>query len=225
LAFAEKFEHIKYDLGFIYKVSDVKVISHNYINYTDEKWTYALGYGLDISISGDEFLFIISHWPSRLKKPHKACDRTVYGTRLRDHVIGITKSQKSTRIILAGDYNDEPFDSPLSSHLKASRDRSRSLYYDNVFYNPFWRKIGEHQGFPIAGSTKSAAGTYYYKSGRETRWFNFDSMVFSKSFLKGSGWRLLEDHAEIVSTQDLLGLVYSKAFRFDHLPIISTIAR
>lgn len=221
-SYTEAFGHTKYDLGIVYKASDVEVSKHRYIKHDDEKWTYALAVQLDIRAHSKDFIFFISHWPSRRFKPHKSEERKVYGTWLRERI----KESKfgDTPLIMAGDYNDEPFDDPLANSLKATRDRSRSRYYDHIFYNPFWRKIGEHGA--VNGKEKTtAAGTYYHRSGKETKWYNFDSMIFSKHLLGKRGWHLAEDRTEIVTSDLLINLVYSSEFSFDHLPLTAVIEK
>lgn len=221
LSFNDSCGRGRFDLGFIGRVPLMQHDpNYSYRIFVDGSWSYGLGVEIELAIDAGRVTLLLSHWPSRLHKARNAPERTVFGTELRRVLSGYDGDAK---LILMGDYNDEPFDDPLCSFLKASRDRNRVSAKKNIFYNPFWRKLGAHSAYRKKGPKNWAAGTYYHSSGRETKWYTFDQMMFSESFLKPGGLRLDEECVRIVCSDNLLSLIRSKVSRFDHLPVMAVI--
>jgi hypothetical protein len=168
----------------------------------------------------------VCHWPSRMWCHENSADRHCLGIRLRD-TIEILQGfeQGPAKIIVMGDFNDEPFDSSLAEQLLAGRDRSLLRKKPFWLYNPFWRLLGEAVPYVPWKNQRSHVGTYFHKSGNETKWRTFDQIIFSSSFLKGSGWQLNEKLIRIIPFQQLgvdIRLTRSDNI-FDHYPVMATI--
>lgn len=135
------------------------------------------------------------------------------------------KYSSSPQIIIAGDFNDEPFDKSLSSHLLASRDRALVMKDDSFFYNPFWRHLGETSPYIPGTRSASVAGTCFYSSGQETKWNTFDQIIVSSSFLRDDRWYLNEKCTGIFRNPSFIELVRSGSSIFDHFPVVGIIQR
>jgi exonuclease III len=96
------------------------------------------------------FNVLISHWPSVRTYNKGSGERDDYGYELRRLVDEILKSDQHASVVLMGDYNDEPFDRPLASKLRASRDRAKVVSARTLLYNPFWHRIGSDRDYTRA---------------------------------------------------------------------------
>ncbi|HEX7893376.1 MAG TPA: hypothetical protein VF447_04230 [Terriglobales bacterium] len=165
----------------------------------------------------------ISHWSSRLNVQQFQPERHVLGVRLRDAVNAILEKESRAKIVLLGDYNDEPFDAPIAEHLMATRDRRLATRRKHLLYNPFWRHMTScDEGVE---PTVSDRGSYFHKAGSVTQWRTFDQMMFSSAFLGSSNWHLNEVNTRVLDVPSFADLVASGDMRFDHLPIIGQIEK
>lgn len=184
--------------------------------------TFKIAKKLELIISGSDSLFylFISHWPSRLWCAQNDADRHVFGIRLRDSIDQVAgNGSTGSFIVLLGDYNDDPFDSSLSQHVMASRDIELVQRRSHLFYNPFWKylskKTSEHQ----------VSGSYFYSSGKITRWHTFDQIMFSHAFVSSKEWALSHDCEHVIEVPDYTCLVKNPSSKFDHLPVYGIIER
>jgi hypothetical protein len=184
-----------------------------------------VGHRLTIAIRDEDELFYIflSHWPSRLNLPQRDPGRELLGSRLRDHVDAIRKSQADAKIILLGDYNDEPFDTSIADNLMATRDRALAERRKHLLYNPFWRHFSS--AIEDAADSVGDHGSYFHKAGESTQWRTFDQMMFSSSFLGSTRWQLVERSTRVLDIPAYTALVKAASSCFDHLPIIGHIQR
>jgi hypothetical protein len=181
---------------------------------------------IDFAASSDGSLFrvFVSHWPSQ-GQPENVLARATVASRLNDQVKEIDGQALNASIILLGDFNDEPFDKSLSWHLPATRDRNLAKKKNGLFYNPFWRRLGESEPHSFSPLRKGAGGTYFHRSGTITQWRTFDQILFSAAFLGGGEWHLNETYTTILQSEFLVELVQDEAFNFDHLPVLGVIER
>jgi len=131
----------------------------------------------------------------------------------------------NARLIIMGDFNEEPFHECLENQLLASRDRALAAKSPLHLYNPFWRHLGESEPYAGGASRKSFAGTCFLRTGRATQWKTVDQIIVSSAFLSSGPWHLNEELTRIV-------YITPKAMRedgatgiFDHFPVIATIER
>ena len=181
---------------------------------------------LYIHTTGHKLHLFVSHWPSRLWCAENGADRHLLGIRLRDSIDLLGQDgENPIYAVILGDFNDDPFDDSLSKQLFATRDRRLVQKRPYLFYNPFWRHLGESMPFPVKSATESHCGSYYYQSGNETKAYTFDQIMFSGAFLGNGDWHLNEKHTQILYLVPLRSIVYNSNHRFDHFPVISVIER
>ena len=128
-------------------------------------------------------------------------------------------------MILLGDFNDEPFDLTISEHVFSTRDRNKAKRKKELFYNPFWRSLGNPKPLVLGEKDITPPGTYFHKSGVGTNWRTFDQLIFSSNFLKSKDWFLIESETKALYDQLLLDKVKNRNEIFDHLPVIGVIER
>ncbi|HDG1685944.1 TPA: endonuclease/exonuclease/phosphatase family protein [Kluyvera cryocrescens] len=221
---------IKHDLCAIVKTSKFSLLTAKSI--TEQTLIGPVRAGQELQLthmdSGDSFYLYVSHWPSRsFDNSEGMPQRQQLGRTLKQAIERCKEERKGKYFILVGDYNDEPFDYSLTHALFATRDRSIVLKNSGFFYNPFWRYLGMAASLKtdVSDDEQCTYGTYYYKSGKITRWHTFDQIMFSSSFLKGGQWMLLEEKVSIVNGDDIRDLILSNETKFDHLPVVASIKR
>ena len=167
---------------------------------------------------------VTSHWPGRQSAPEYSTKRGKLGQYLWQEMRKLKKKVPDAHIILMGDYNDDPFAESLASFLLATRDRGLAQKDSQFFYNPFWKRMGESTPSPLIGNDQSICGTHFYGGGGTSRWFTFDQMIFSSSFLRDDGAAILDEaHSQIVATPELRTHLLSAKSIFDHFPVRSII--
>lgn len=181
---------------------------------------------LIFAVAGEPMPFhvFLSHWPSRLQLQQHEPNRQLLGTRLRYAIDEILEVEQDAKIILVGDYNDEPFDVSISERVMASRDKELVGRRKHLFYNPFWRHLAPF-GYLSGDEGKHDRGSYFHKAGDLTRWRTFDQMMFSSTFVGKGDWLLNESSTRVFEVQNYTSLVTGNKARFDHLPIIGHIEK
>lgn len=178
-----------------------------------------------VNSSKEELHFLLSHWPHVGRMNRGTPARLEYGEFLRQTVEGIWGKDPNALIVLMGDYNDEPFDDPLSLKLRATRDAHLIRGKASGLYNPFWRRLGCSRGYDRAENSLTYAGTYFYKTDKVDRWRTYDQIIFSSAFLGGADWHLDEKSVGVVDFPEYTEQVLSTKTIFDHLPITATVER
>lgn len=175
----------------------------------------------EIKASGEQFVVIASHWPSRrqgkfesepvriavaenlayLVERHVKVSAQAYEELRAANDLATVQRQWEKKILLCGDFNDEPGDRSVVEHLRASRELERVLGAGNdiskfaketaayraqeVFlFNPMWR----FAGLPNTG-------THFFEgsatSGPQTNRYNLlDQIVASRGLMHGPGLQL-----------------------------------
>lgn len=215
----------KFDLCVIYRAEILEFVESSLVSapmlganlYAAQQLTFILS-------KTNEFLALfLVHWPSRMHDPEDSAKKAELGMLLRTAVTNCLEVDKITKIIVLGDFNEEPFNKSITHHLKASRDVVLVKKQPKLLYNPFWRHMVYTHLYPESAS--SHGGTYYYKSDQFCKWKTFDQMMFSADFLSGKSWSLNEKETVIFSDDDFVSYIRSSKSKFDHLPILSVIER
>lgn len=227
---------LKFDSAIIYNSNKLRVVNtHSFKDRFGE-----LAYKAGVLVTFEEITtgltlhVVISHWPSRRTAPEFASRRGKLAEflfqslrKLRafyEQSEGATVNEDGVcHIVLMGDYNDDPFSEPMAHYLQATRDRELARSNDDFFYNPFWRCLGESAPMSIDTQGIGVCGTHYYRSGEFSKWFTFDQIIFSSSFLSDNAAVLDETHSRIVVSRDLRDLIVSSNSVFDHFPVMSSI--
>jgi hypothetical protein len=219
-----------FDTGLIYNKRRLEILNASNITSSHGKQTLKIAQRIDFSIlETHELLHIyVLHWPSRLWCTENSAKRDALGFRLHDAIEELKKYYPSShhpQIILLGDFNDEPFNDSLAGHLLATRDRTLAKQSDLFFYNPFWRHLGEtaphSQGLP----SDSICGTFFHRTGAETKWRTFDQIIVSSSFLSDDRWYIEEKYTKILHYPPFDDLLRSGSKIFDHRPVLTFIGR
>lgn len=168
--------------------------------------------------SGAAFQLMLAHWPSRLIREQDD-DREEAARMLRDTIAKLPIDN----VIVAGDFNDEPFDKSLTTNLQAYRERRWVREAPGTpLYNPFWRLLGEKHPLEREATRGRPIGTCSFR-GRSSRWAVYDQILFGRTFLGGGDMTLIEDEIEIWHRAPLYkdGEI---AKHFDHLPVLATVS-
>jgi predicted extracellular nuclease len=171
-------------------------------------------------MNGKDTLHIFgNHWPSRYSGLLETKSlRKAAANLLKEKVDELNRKYKSPKIIILGDFNDNPEDESLSEVLKAGKVKQPRL--DNQLYNLFYEMNRIDQG-----SLKF-----------QSQWFIFDQIIVSGSLLsESSGIYLKPENAKILDLPFLLeedkkfggkkpfrtyyGFSYNGGFS-DHLPVL-----
>jgi len=117
---------------------------------------------------GEEVHFLVNHWPSRSGGEERSMPlRNAAGDLSRSISDFILNLDPNAKIIIMGDLNDDPFNSSVSEHLKASGDKN--LLEQGYFYNPF-ASIHNPENY----------GSLAYRG----KWNQFDQIILTPSLVK-----------------------------------------
>jgi len=113
----------------------------------------------------DTFCLFINHWPSRRKGVEASEDkRLAVSIMLREAIDSILQKQPSSKIIVMGDFNDEPFNKSISIELNAKADIVGLA--KGALFNPFYNL------------SKAGEGSVNYNHS----WNMFDQIMLSQGF-------------------------------------------
>lgn len=211
---------LKFDTAVIYRsdVFEVATSRTHTSRHADTNTKIAEFIGFRVRSLNEYFGLFVCHWNSRIRSPEDASIRDSYGQDLhaatRDIIVkGID------RIVIAGDFNDDPFSKPLAEKLLATRDKGLAMKNNEYFYNPFWRHLSWVSDADSAGHLLDCSGTHYYL-GRYSRWHTFDQVIVSSACLQ-TGWLTLEEsESGVYASEEMIEKVISQSI-FDHLPIVA----
>lgn len=174
------------DVGFIYnsKVFSVdKVETHQPdLSKYDDKTRDILRVSGKLP-SGEELHFLINHWPSRGEgRKESEPKRIIAAKNLKNIIYSILEQDEEAKIIVMGDFNDEPSNRSISETLGVSCNESETL--ENQLYNPFCELENRD------------LGSYRYRS----YWDMLDQIMVSSSLLDTSHSLYLNSNsAEIIA--------------------------
>ena len=215
-------DHRGIDVGLIYNAENFFPVEYGYyplIINRDTLNTREILY-VEGVLNGTDTLHIFgNHWPSRFTGLLETKDlRKATAALLRNKVNELQAKYKSPKIVIVGDFNDNPEDETLSGILKAGK--VGPTIEENKLYNLFFdlKRIDQ--------------GSLKYQS----QWYIFDQIIVSGSLLKSkSGICTKPENAKILDFPYLLeddkkfggkkpfrtyyGFTYNGGFS-DHLPIL-----
>jgi hypothetical protein len=218
---------LQFDTGAIYNAARLKKIKDITSTIEHGKRKLKLANRIDFIIRDDNhpFHLFISHWPSHLT-PDSEPLRIKLGARLRSSIDEMAMAYNGdARLIVMGDFNEEPFHESLENQLLATRDRKLAMKSSSHLYNPFWRHLGESEPYSKDSLAKSFAGTCFVAKGNTTRWKTVDQIIVSSAFLGSSPWHLNENLTKILYIAPRVKQDRSEINIFDHFPIIATIEK
>lgn len=215
-------DHRGIDVGLIYNSESFSPVEYNFypleVNNTVLN-TRELLYVSGVFNANDTVHIFGIHWPSRYSGFLETKDlRKAAAALLRNQVDALNLKYKSPKIIILGDFNDNPEDESLSKVLKAERVEQPIL--ESNLYNLFYDLKRDN-----TGSLKF-----------QSQWFIFDQIIVSGSLLSNeSGLYVKPEDAKILALPFLLeddkkfggkkpfrtyyGFTYNGGFS-DHLPVL-----
>ncbi len=154
------------DVALIYKKNKFKVINSTWVKYPEEGY-----FTRDILLCtgiyyGDTITVGVNHWPSRRSG---AVKRNQAGARLRQAVDSILSESPEAKIILMGDFNDDPRNASVKKELRAI-DRIKRMVDGDLFNTS-------------SETFKQGIGTLSYRGA----WNLFDQIIISQGMISGSG--------------------------------------
>ena len=209
------------DVALIYRKEKFRELYHRAINITfpdqPESKTRDILYVKGILSSKDTLNIFVNHWPSRLGGYEASMPRRKYvASVLKAATDTIFSANPDANILIAGDFNDEPFDESLSQVLKALPDTvTHSM---PALVNMMYNKTGmegsnKYQGnWSIIDQIILSAPLFVRKSGLQIT--SAGAQIFKADFL-------LEDDATSTGKKPFRtysGMKYIGGFS-DHLPV------
>jgi exonuclease III len=138
-------------------------------------------------MDGEEYHIIINHWPSRRGGEARSKPYRLAAAKLTDRILDSLKSQsKDPRIIVMGDFNDNPIDASIKHVLKASGNTD-SLTSQSL-YNPMEKLF------------RKGIGSLAYRD----KWSLFDQIILSGNLTKRSSGRYYFWHAGVYKPNFLI---------------------
>ena len=107
-------------------------------------------------LNGELIYVLVNHWPSRRSGENTTEGKRIKAAELNSFIVDkINAETENAKIIIMGDFNDDPTNISVKKHL-----------VNDTFYNPMERLIN------------TGNGTLNYKK----TWHLFDQIIFSKNF-------------------------------------------
>ncbi|WP_299527120.1 endonuclease [uncultured Lutibacter sp.] len=123
------------------------------------------------NLNNEEIHILVNHWPSRRSGENSTEEKRVKAAELVVSIVEkITAEIENAKIIIMGDFNDNPSNISVKKHL-----------VNDTFYNPMERLIN------------TGNGTLNYK----TTWHLFDQIIFSKNFFNIEATKHSFKYAEV----------------------------
>lgn len=139
-------------------------------------------------LDGEAIHFIVNHWPSRRGGEKRSEPKRITTAKLCRHIVdSIYKIDSTSKIIIMGDFNDDPINASIVTHLKA---KSTIKETNNLeLYNPMYELF-----------KKKGIGSLAYND----KWNLFDQFIVSYPLIsnKTSGYKFLR--AGVFNKQYLL---------------------
>lgn len=204
----------RWDLALLFDPYQVEILQERPIVARNDGRMLKASYAISTMAPAEGLMFelFLAHWPSQLYGIQDL-DRQYCAQALWEEIKEALQS--GNRIVVLGDFNEEPHDKIICDVLHASRDPDVVSSYSNQrLYNPSWWLAS-----PTLGDAWSDFGTMHYQqSGLGTRWHTLDQALTCHQWLdREAGW-----------APELRALRLPTAGRhrtFDHVPIELTLTR
>jgi len=231
---------LQFDMCLIYRIETIvcRDLDEPVLIDSESGSNMKVAYMIEAIVDGGRLIFALSHWPARSQRHDGHTSRDYLGDSLRKFV-DQQRKKGTHQVALMGDYNDEPHSDVITTKLRAVRDHTLATEHEGYLYNPFWRHLAGNPGYRQGREAGGVSGTHYYTATHHRqRWWLFDQMMFSPSFISDGPWHLNEDGTGIISMNRRVAdwLLYSTELNpevsnkasnemFDHLPIYATLER
>lgn len=157
------------DLCLFYDEDLVEYISHQYLRIhfswnPDIKTRDVLFF--ECKINNEHFWIVVNHWPSRRNGSEETENKRVHVAKeVRKRLDYIMKNYSASKILVMGDFNDEPSDLSIVRHLKAKANKNiDELELFNLSFADFEKDQGS--------------------SSHDGDWMMIDQMMINRNFLQ-----------------------------------------
>jgi len=138
-------------------------------------------------LMGEKVHIMVNHWPSRRGGEEATRYKRIHGAKINRGIVDSLKQvDPHTKIVVMGDFNDDPVNHSITRYLKAigSTDKMEPHHMYNPYYDAFQRGLGTN-------------------AWRDS-WSLFDQIILSYGLVKerGEGWRYYK--AEIYNDRKLV---------------------
>jgi len=177
------------DVALIYRKDEFQVIEYHAINifydFEPKTKTRDILYVKGKLKNGEIFYIFLNHWSSRRDGEGTSEPKRLYSAKiLREKMDSLIKKDKKAKIIIMGDFNDEPSNKSINEILMANNEQDNQ--YDFRLYNLMYDKH-------LFGY-----GTYYYKG----NWNMLDNLIVSSTLLNSPGkYQVSYDGGQIFSAR------------------------
>lgn len=128
------------------------------------------------NLNGELIHILVNHWPSRREGAEKTAFKRIEAAKLVTHIVTtIHEENSSAKIVIMGDFNDDPTSISIQQHLVKEN-----------FYNPAESLFD-----------KDKTGTLTY----DGKWNLFDQIIISKNFLEKESGKYAFKHAEVFNKE------------------------
>ena len=151
------------EVAFLYKKKDFELLDSKPYAINFEREDGSIDYTRDVlyvkgKLNGELMHFLVNHWPSRRAGVEVSEYKRIAVAELNQKIIkSVQKEEPDARIIIMGDFNDNPKNKSIKYHLVSEE-----------LYNPMESLYDKGQG----------------TANHKGEWFLFDQIIFTKNFLK-----------------------------------------
>jgi predicted extracellular nuclease len=167
------------DVGLLYRTDNFEVTHSKSYKLIFEGEDYHTREQLMVTgnLYGEKVNVIVNHWPSRRGGPEKSNYRRVQAAKLTKSIVdSIIKVDAKAKIIIMGDFNDDPSNESISQVLGASVEEKAAK--KTGLYNPLAKKL-----------TKTEGSLCY----RDV-WFLFDQILITPNMISGKSFQYESAH-------------------------------
>jgi len=162
------------DVIMIYRSDLCSLIKYNYINVSNignnDLRTRDILYSIIKTNNNDTLHIFFNHWPSRIGGIKSEQKRIYVAKILRTKIDSVIHKNIRAKIIIMGDFNDEPDNISIIKYLNTIDDYKKLQWNQLINLSYEWLK------------DVSWKGTYKYKG----KWSIFDQIIVSKAFFDDS---------------------------------------
>ena len=169
------------DVALLYKAGKFKLISARvysaaFLTIKSHTRDVLLVKGI---VSKDTVVVLVNHWPSRRKgKEASEVKRIAVSIMVREIADSIFQRSLDAKLIIMGDFNDEPFDKSILIELNT---KSEIILKKDELFNPYYTLSKQGEG----------SANYSHK------WFMFDQIMLSKGFFSSNRIGLAYKEAKV----------------------------
>jgi predicted extracellular nuclease len=174
------------DVALIYRKDFFQYISHSTIpvrfDFAPDSRTRDILYVKGKASETDTFHLFVNHWSSRIGgEAETEPRRIVAAMKLRDAVDSLLSVNPEAKILIMGDFNDEPTNTSIFSFLNANNKRKN--YTNEELYNLMYDLHNQHD-----------EGSFFFRG----KWNMLDQVIVSRAFLQaGNGFYMGYDDGRI----------------------------